>query len=79
MAKPKAKLPKGWDEAKVRRVADFYDKQSEQDAVVEDEAAFAKSTTVIEIPSVLLPKVLALVAQLRKGGHNEKARRRKSA
>lgn len=34
-------FPPGWDEAKVRRVLDHYERQSEDEAVTEDEAAFA--------------------------------------
>jgi hypothetical protein len=31
--------PKGWDEARVKRVLDHYEAQSEDEAVAEDEAA----------------------------------------
>ena len=35
----RTKLPQGWDEARVARVAKHYDEQPEDEAVAEDEAA----------------------------------------
>ena len=35
-----SKLPPGWDEARIRRVLDYYENQTEDEAVAEDEAAF---------------------------------------
>ncbi len=34
-------LPKGWDETRVRSVLLHYEEQTEEEAVAEDEAAFA--------------------------------------
>jgi len=36
----KSKFPKGWDERRVKRVLAHYEKQSEDEAVAEDEAAY---------------------------------------
>ena len=36
-----SKFPAGWDEERVRRVLIYYEKQTEEKAVAEDEAAFA--------------------------------------
>ena len=33
-----SKFPEGWDEARVRRVLDSYESQTEEEAVAEDEA-----------------------------------------
>ncbi len=44
-----SRFPKGWDEARIRRVLEHYETQSEE-AVAEDEAAFeaeAKATIVV--------------------------------
>jgi hypothetical protein len=35
------KFPSGWDEAKVRRVLAQYEEQTEDDAVIEDEALWS--------------------------------------
>lgn len=35
-----SKFPVGWDEERVRRVLVHYEQQTEEEAVVEDEAAF---------------------------------------
>jgi hypothetical protein len=57
------KLPKGWNDAKIRRVLAHYEKQSEQDAVIEDEAGVAASETVMSVPRALVPKVRELIAK----------------
>jgi hypothetical protein len=35
-----SKFPKGWDEEKVHRVLRHYEKQTEEEALAEDEAAY---------------------------------------
>jgi hypothetical protein len=62
----KSKLPKGWDEEKVRRVISCYEQQTEDEAVAEDEAAFGgQRETVIEVPKELLPVIHELIAKRR--------------
>jgi hypothetical protein len=40
MKKPaKNKLPPGWDEERIRRLIDYYDNQSDEEAIAEMEAA----------------------------------------
>lgn len=39
------KFPAGWDEDKVRRVLAYYEEQSEQDALIDDEAGVEPSDT----------------------------------
>ena len=56
------KLPKDWNEAKVRRVLSHYEKQTAEDAVVEDESA-VRSETVMSVPRELVPKVRELIAK----------------
>jgi len=57
------RFPPGWDEGKVRRVIERYDGQSEDDAVVEDEAGVEPSETVMNVPHDLAPKVRELIAK----------------
>lgn len=61
-----SKFPPGWDEERVERVLAYYESQTEEEAVAEDEAAFeAADQTVMEIPSDLVPKVRELIAKHR--------------
>ncbi len=59
-----SKFPPGWDEARVRRVLDHYQSQTDVEAVAEDEASFEATThTAMEIPVELLPAVRELIAK----------------
>ena len=57
------KFPAGWDEAKVRRVLAHYENQTEDDALLEDEAGMEPSETVMNVPRDLVPKVRELIAK----------------
>ena len=58
------RFPPGWDEARVRRVLEHYEEQTEAEALAEDEAAFEKPTqTVMEIPTALVAAVRQLIAK----------------
>jgi hypothetical protein len=60
----KNKFPKGWDNEKTRKVIALYERQTEDDAVAEDEAVFAhQSYTVIEVPKELLPAIREMIAK----------------
>ena len=60
----KTKFPPGWDEARVQRVLDHYEAQTEDEAMAEDEAAYEDtSQTFMEIPNALVPKVRELIAK----------------
>jgi hypothetical protein len=62
-----SKFPEGWDQARVRRVLDHYESQSEEEAVAEDAAAFEqRDQTVMEVPNDLVPTVRELIAKHRK-------------
>lgn len=57
------RFPPGWDEARVRRLLEHYEAQTDEEAVAEDEAAFESTThTVMEIPVDLVPAVRQLIA-----------------
>ena len=57
-------FPAGWDEERVRRVLEHYEKQSDEESVAEDEAAYESTThTAMEISVELVPKVRELLAK----------------
>ncbi len=58
-------LPPGWDEERVRRVIAHYESQTEQQAIVEDTAAFKSGRrTVVEVPAELMPVIRGLIQLL---------------
>lgn len=62
-------FPDNWDEKRVQSVIAHYKQQTEDEAVAEDEAAFADNlSTVIEVPQELLPTIRELIA--RHAAHN---------
>jgi hypothetical protein len=68
MKKP-SRFPSGWDEARVQRVLDHYESQSQIEAVAEDEAAFESSfETMMSVPNELVPQVRELIARHRERG-----------
>ncbi len=57
-------LPPGWDEQRVRRVLDHYQRQGEDEAIAEDEAAYEdREQTMMEVPHELVPAVRELLAR----------------
>ena len=63
----RTKFPDGWDDARVKRVLEPYETQSEEQAVAEDEAAIEqKGQTLMEVPSDLVPAVRELIAKRKK-------------
>ncbi len=62
--KKTSEFPTGWDEERVRRVINYYESQTEDEAVAEDEAAFEDpGQTVMLIPNELVPAVRELLAK----------------
>jgi hypothetical protein len=60
----KQHFPPGWDQERVQRLLAHYESQTEEEAVAEDEAAYAqRGLTMIEVPSALVPKVRRLIAE----------------
>jgi len=58
--------PPGWDEKRVRKVLEYYENQSDEQAVAEDEAAYeAPSETMMAVPVDLVPAVRELIAKRR--------------
>ena len=58
------RLPPGWDEAQIRQVLDHYDSQDEDEQAAEIEAAWeAEGTTLMSVPTDLVPEVRAILAR----------------
>ena len=58
------RLPKGWTAERVNRVITHYERQSDAEAVAEDEAAYRRrKETFMEIPVDLVPSVRRLLAK----------------
>jgi hypothetical protein len=64
--KKRNRFPPDVNDARVQRVLDHYEKQSDMEAVAEDEAAYrSTTTTVMNVPVKLVPAVRALLAKRR--------------
>lgn len=64
MKKNRNRYPKGWDEARVRRLAEHYENQSEDEAVAEYEAAGrGRQQTTITVPTRLVPAIRRLLSR----------------
>ena len=64
--KKQNRFPPGWNKARVQRVLEHYEAQSDIEAVAEDEASYrSTTTTVMKIPVKLVPAVRALLAKRR--------------
>jgi len=64
------KFPVGWDEKRVQKVLAHYEGQTEEEAVAEDESSFKDhTTTVMEVPSELVPVIRELIAK-HQASHN---------
>ncbi|MEC4986063.1 MAG: hypothetical protein SAJ37_07615 [Oscillatoria sp. PMC 1068.18] len=58
----KSEFPPGWDEQRVKNLLDYYEKQTEAEAVREDESAFENDEqTMIQIPTALVDVVRELI------------------
>ena len=55
------KYPRGWNEARVRRVLEYYESQSDEEVAAEIEAGF--ESTTMEVPRALVPAVRELIAK----------------
>jgi hypothetical protein len=59
----RSRFPAGWNEARVRRVLEHYEGQTEDEAVAEDGAAFQlRGQTVMVVLKRLVPEVTRLIA-----------------
>ena len=54
-------FPSGWNESRVRRVLDYYDSQTDDEAATEIQSALENTT--MEVPTALVPAVRELIAK----------------
>ena len=64
------KYPRGWNEARVRRVLEYYESQSDEEAAAEIETAF--ESTTMEVPVALVPEVRRLIAKRKRARPTKK-------
>ena len=58
-------FPPGWDEERVRGVIEYYDNQSDDEAIAEAEAALeAEGQTLMMVPTALVPTIRELIERL---------------
>lgn len=56
------RFPAGWNEARVQKVLAHYEKQTEVEAVAEDEAAFAmRDHALVIVPKRLVPEITKFI------------------
>jgi hypothetical protein len=56
--------PRGWNRRRVQALIDYYEKQTDAQAIAEAEAAYASTTTtMIQVPVKLVPSVQRLLAR----------------
>jgi cytochrome c553 len=64
--KKKQAYPAGWDEERIRQLAQHYDHQTDGEQVAEHEAAFrAEGQTVMVVPTELVPEIVKLIGKKR--------------
>ncbi|MEM7735308.1 MAG: hypothetical protein AAF267_05905 [Deinococcota bacterium] len=56
-------LPKGWTDARMKRLVDHYETQTDDEATSEDEAAFLVEEALMQVPLELVADVRALIAK----------------
>jgi hypothetical protein len=62
----KQRLPKGWTEDKIRKLAEYHDNMTEDQQVAEIEAALTdKNHTVMVVPTELVPEIVKLINKKR--------------
>jgi hypothetical protein len=62
----KQRLPKGWTEEKIRKLAEYHDNMSEDQQVAEIEAALTdENSTVMVVPTELVPEIVKLINKKR--------------
>jgi len=69
------KYPRGWNEARIRRVLEYYESQTDEEAAAEIESGLEGTT--MEVPTALVPVVRELIAK-RKSTRAKTARTRKN-
>jgi len=55
------KYPRGWNEARIQRVLEYYESQTDEEVAAEIKAGLERTT--MEVPRALVPVVRELIAQ----------------
>ncbi|HUP43217.1 MAG TPA: hypothetical protein VM599_08415 [Thermoanaerobaculia bacterium] len=56
--------PSGWDQARVRDVLDYYERQTDEEAAAEHEAALSRpGETLMTVPTKIVPAVRELISR----------------
>ena len=64
--KKNQQYPAGWDANRIRNLAEYYDKQTDDEHLAEHEAAFrAEGQTVMVVPTELVPEIVKLITEKR--------------
>jgi hypothetical protein len=63
------KYPRGWNKARIQRVLEYYESQTDEEVATEIEAGLERTT--MEVPRALVPVVRELIAN-RKSSHIKK-------
>lgn len=64
MTTKKQDLPEGWDHEQLQAVAEYYDNQSDEEAIAEAEAALEEEgKTLVMVPTELMPVVRDLIVK----------------
>ena len=62
------RFPAGWNEARVRKILEYYERQTEDEVFAQDEAAFRlKGQTVMVVPKRLVSEITRLIERRRSG------------
>jgi hypothetical protein len=61
----KQRLPKGWSEEKIRRLAEYHNSLSEDEQAREIEAALSDEETVMVVPAELVPDIIKFINKKR--------------
>jgi hypothetical protein len=64
MSTKKSDYPAGWDDARIRDLLDHYERQTDEEAAAEHEAALSRPDhTLMEVPTELVPAVREIIAE----------------
>lgn len=56
--------PPGWDQTRVRDVLEYYERQTDEEAATEHEAALSRSgETLMTVPTEIVPAVRELISR----------------
>lgn len=71
-------FPPGWDEDRVQKVIAYYEEQTEDEAVAEDEAAYDElDYTTVQVPVQLVSVVRDLIAKYQVSSKKEQTPQKK--